>query len=543
MAKKKDMSIVDKAEKPKVYIDTIVFNDNTELKLNSNSIIVFTGANNSGKSQVLKDIEMCANKSGDYEMKIVKGCNFIFQGSILEEEFLRDNFIINQEGLYQMIEFEDSFKKNQLINYWNDSSMFWCIYRLFVRRISTIDRITASKAFSRIEYNHNSILKLYKNERKAQLVSDYFKKAFDCDLVINRNDLTSIPLHIGKAPNKKQFTIDRQEDYYNLIDKLPLLDAQGDGMRSFATLLLNAFTSNYSITLIDEPEAFLHPPQARILGKMISQINGDNRQIIISTHSEDFLLGLIDSGNVNISVIRINRDNKINHMSVLENDKLQKLWGNPILRYSNALSGVFHKLVVVCESDYDCLFYQAIIDAIYEKKNEISPDILFTHCGGKGRIKDIVSALKAVDVPVVAISDFDVINSSQIFKSMIESFGIDWDILLSNDMKTIYDSMNSKNSNGYDAWCQIKKIGKSGFTGKEPLAYERVEAICKTNGLFIVPVGEMECFDKTINKEKKDWVYSVLEKYDLSNEPKLEEARKFVMEIVEFGMRGIKRRR
>ena len=56
----------------------------------------------------------------------------------------------------------------------------------------------------------------------------------------------------------------------------------------------------------------------------------------------------------------------------------------------------------------------------------------------------------------------------------------------------------------------------------------------KTAGLFIGPVGEMECFDKTINKEKEEWVYHILENYDLATEPKLDEARKFVQAIVDY---------
>ena len=44
-------------EKPQIYFKNIRFNDDTELMLEKNSIVVFTGANNSGKSQVLKDIE------------------------------------------------------------------------------------------------------------------------------------------------------------------------------------------------------------------------------------------------------------------------------------------------------------------------------------------------------------------------------------------------------------------------------------------------------------------------------------------------------
>lgn len=101
---------------------------------------------------------------------------------------------------------------------------------------------------------------------------------------------------------------------------------------------------------------------------------------------------------LNVTVIRTDRMDSINKMSILQNVKIKKLWGNPLLRYSNILSGLFHEKVVVCESDYGCL------------------------------------------------------------------------------MKIIYDSMNAKCSGGYDAWDQIKKIGKAGFTGNEPAAYERVES-------------------------------------------------------------------
>ena len=130
--------------------------------------------------------------------------------------------------------------------------------------------------------------------------------------------------------------------------------------------------------------------------------------------------------------------------------------------------------------------------------------------------------------------DFDLLNSSQNFKPLAESLGAEWNVLLAEGMRTIFDSMNAKNSAGINAWEQIKKIGKAGFTGNEPAAYEKVEGICKSIGLFVVPVGEMEGFVKTINKEKKEWVYEVVEKYDLATDPKLEDARRFVAEIVEY---------
>ena len=51
---------------PQIFFKSITFNDNTKLNLEHNSIIVFTGANNCGKSQILKDAEnfLDASKGG-----------------------------------------------------------------------------------------------------------------------------------------------------------------------------------------------------------------------------------------------------------------------------------------------------------------------------------------------------------------------------------------------------------------------------------------------------------------------------------------------
>lgn len=522
-------------EKPQVFIKSIKFNDDTQLPISYNSVIVFAGANNSGKSQVLRDVETGLDESNSLPTIVIKDIEYDFLGTIDQATFLGERFNVNQQGYYEMFESGETFDKRNLQTYWQNRTFYNNLHMLFIKRLSTEDRLTSSNALTR-DYNpeQNPIYKLYQSESLAQKLSDYFRQAFGSDLIVNRNDMRTIPLHTGQAPDKTAFTILNQDEYYNQVTKLPKLQEQGDGMRSFVSILLYTFTSEYSITLIDEPEAFLHPPQARLLGKMLANNNPDNRQLLISTHSEDFLQGLLDTNSENVTVIRINRDSNINRMSVLQNDKIKKLWGNPILRYSNILSGLFHEKVIVCESDYDCLFYHAIMDAIYEHKNEIAPDILFTHCGGKTRIKDVVSALKAVNVSVVAICDFDLLNSKQNFEAITNSFGIDCRVTLSENMKIIYDSMNAKNSVANNVWNQIKKIGKAGFTGNEPAAYEKVEAACKSAGLFVVPVGEMECFDKTVNKEKKDWVYHVLENYDLATEAKLEEARKFVQEIVDY---------
>lgn len=65
-------------QKPQVYVKRMVFNDGTPLALNHSSIVVFTGANNSGKSQVLKDIENGLNKSFLFPTVVAQNLDYEF---------------------------------------------------------------------------------------------------------------------------------------------------------------------------------------------------------------------------------------------------------------------------------------------------------------------------------------------------------------------------------------------------------------------------------------------------------------------------------
>jgi ABC-type lipoprotein export system ATPase subunit len=91
-------------QKPQVFLKSITFNDDTQLPLNHNSVIVFTGANNSGKSQVLRDTEAGLDKSNSSPTIVIKDIEYDFIGTIDEAAFLRDRFNVDQKGNYQLFE-------------------------------------------------------------------------------------------------------------------------------------------------------------------------------------------------------------------------------------------------------------------------------------------------------------------------------------------------------------------------------------------------------------------------------------------------------
>ena len=515
-------------QKPQIFVNSIKYCDGHFQRLSHGSIIVFTGANNSGKSQVLRDIESKISDSRKPSV-IVSDLTIDYAGEF-DDSFIANKFRLGDNGHYYL---------DGSGSYIQDWKSMWISHslsllsKLFVNRLDTEERLIASKTkalYDGSPYDeHNSLHTVYESNEIEDMISRLFYDAFGESLIVNRRAGTNVSLHVGKRPSWKGER-DGEGLYYDAIKALPLLDKQGDGMRSFASILLDTFTSDHCVTLIDEPEAFLHPPQARILGKMLAKNNSSERQLFIATHSADFINGLLDADNDNVIVIRINRDGNTNHMDTLGNDKIKELWSNPLLRYSSILNGLFHEKMIVCESDYDCLFYRAILDSIFESDGKTAPDIMFTQCGGKDRMKDVVAALSALKVPVVAIPDFDIIDDSSKLKSLCNAFGINWNDV-SDYMSKVYDCINSE---GGVIRTLIKKNGSNIFTGEAPAAFDVVDKIFRSAGLFIVPVGDIESFDKTINKDKKDWVYAVLERGNLHSEITLENARNFIKSIANY---------
>ena len=154
-------------------------------------------------------------------------------------------------------------------------------------------------------------------------------------------------------------------------------------MRSFLGIVLFIYANQYTSMFIDEPESFLHPPQAKLMGSLIASNETSGRQLFISTHSKELLNGMLESGPDRIQVVRITRANDVNDFALLDVDDISKITSNTLLKYSDLINSLFHERTVLCESDSDCMFYQLIWDTV--RASEPTP--LFLPVGGKGRFK------------------------------------------------------------------------------------------------------------------------------------------------------------
>lgn len=354
---------------PRAYVKSLTFNDDTKIELSPNELVVIVGPNNTGKSATLREIEAKA-ASPRSETIIVKDMELDRTGDEagLEAWLLRTckkQVDRNRPSDPTFSRLGQTISQTRAIQSWtNSANGMQHLAPFFFYRLTTEARLAAAKPAGNIRLTADALSHpihyMQVDDKIEKRISEIFKQAFGIELIVHRNAGSVVPLHCGIRP-----TLEKGEDrvsvsYLRRLEHLPTLESQGDGMRAFVGILLHAFLVEHSCVLIDEPEAFLHPPQARLLARFLVEQELSKRQIFLATHSGDVLRGILDAGSSRVRVIRIQREGDVNRVAQLNQAQIRELWNDPLLRYSNVLDGIFHQHVVVCESDGDCRFYWPI---------------------------------------------------------------------------------------------------------------------------------------------------------------------------------------
>jgi predicted ATP-dependent endonuclease of OLD family len=549
------------------HINQITFNNDETVDINKNDIVIFVGSNNVGKSQALNDIYNLTNSKVSTviikEVKVEKSVKksllkYINEISILEEQENHNSFIRG---------FNYSFHSGSINNIENEYS-FYVTRDIFVSYLNTENRLLICKPAQLInrdqQKSHPIHFAAFEPEYRKML-SKKFKQAFGIALSPNIQFGQTIPLCMGELEKPTGDFSDVMEIVEALGDKLATykqVQDQGDGMRSFTGILLHLMLERYCIHLIDEPESFLHPPQANIMGRVIGELLSNEQQAFIATHSQDIIKGLLDVCPDRVKIIRITREGDINSFSILENAKFNEIWSDPLLKHSTIMDSLFASSTVLCEADSDCRMYSIILSHLKSKEGKYS-ETHFIHCGGKHRMAKIIPALKSLNVDFRVIPDCDVMNDENVFKGIIESCGGDW-----NNFQRDYNVISSGLSGGrnnihrddtkrfinklLDAsttahltkdeikeiytqlkittkWSQIKDVGFSAIpSGDATASFLTLNEKLKSLGVFLVPCGEIEQFIKDIGKHGPEWVNEVLETHTNFDDDTYKTIREFV---------------
>lgn len=557
-------------EKAGGFISKITFNNGVSFDVEENSIVVFVGPNNAGKSQTLKDIYSLSGKGQNSvvvsDIEITKSSASLFELLDSISTGRKDGGYTYYDVLGKRIVLNDF-----LSNSFPSSPYYESLRDLFITELNTAARLSICNppnSITRDAPKTHPIHYAAFEPGHRKWLSDNFKKAFNVEVTPNILNGATIPLCIGEpvllgdAYASEQ---ERLEDYAKVLNGYKQVQEQGDGIKSFTGILLYLMLDYFRTYLIDEPESFLHPPQARIMGQIIGETLSDDQQAFISTHSEDIIKGLIEACPERVTIVRITRDGDCNSFSILESEKLSSVWSDPLLKYSNIMSSLFHKTVVLCESDSDCRMYSLIEGHLKQAAGRYS-ETLFIHCGGKHRMARIASALRALDIDVRLIPDIDVMNDESVFSGILQAFGIDWDEVLA-DYKTIVSNLRNPREKVSRAqakvlisavldgsgeqflskdeitkinetvrtiskWKALKLSGAAAIpAGDAAQAFRRIDQMLRSHGIYIVPVGELERFITEVGGHGPDWTNRVLDTYPDLNDEVYTGIKRFISEM------------
>ena len=532
---------------PTVRFQTLEFSDGGVIEIALSDIVVLVGPNNAGKSVALEELEQWVR--GKSRSKVIKSAILHHTGTSDDfATYLDRHTQITDKGGSISIKgpgFSVGIGTNDIKTMWPTQILSFA--PLFCTRVKTETRITESNptpAFAVLKDTpSHPIHLLYQNDELEDTISKYFQKAFGKELIVFRLGGNEIPLLIGHRPTLTDGE-DRLSRTYNelLLTSSLQLSEQGDGMRSFASVILRLLASTTpSVLLLDEPEAFLHPPQARLLGEIIAQNKPTEAQLFIATHSPDVLHGLITIAPENLHVLRMQRDGNVNRVLELDKELVKEVSRDPLMMQSSVMSGVFHERVIICESDADCMFYSSVLN-VPKVHGDRYPDVLFIHANGKHRMATLAGTLVQLGVPVDVIADMDILNDINDLKKIVETLNGNWNEMASSarNFKTAIEEhkpwltgleikkgianilekvpetgpfpsdLQSKIGEQFrkaSPWDAIKQAGTHAIPADQAThQFSKLDSLCRAVGLWIVPVGEVEGFCKTIGGHGPKWV-------------------------------------
>ena len=416
-------------------------------------INVIVGPNNSGKSRVLKEIRDYL--SGDMnDIKIIEKIQYTFPRDFCElneaydigTKMIQDqygNWILKvytnkpNSGLDMNCSLESYFTRNinsigsswrdqftNVIASKNDVDFFNWFGALFFQYLGTEERLTICKTQRNygLDGNSTNFLSSFRFSKDLlENLASQVKRFFNKDIYLDSQTLGDrLVFRVGEDFDYIRNGSIRDEMEASQLFKEKRLDDQGDGFKSFVSTFLSLNHSQSDILLLDEPEAFLHPPLARQIGEMIGETQSENKTIFVATHSVEILKGILSKG-VDVNVIRITQPKPyVNDIKILDQAILNDILQNPLLRVSRVLEGVFCERVVITEAEADELVYQELIEKIFPESG-----LFFAHGQNKQTLTTIAELYQKIGIGYEIITDFDVIRKPSEFYRFLSLMPLD----------------------------------------------------------------------------------------------------------------------
>ncbi|MGQ2907445.1 MAG: ATP-dependent nuclease [Aliihoeflea sp.] len=502
------------------------------LNLASPSCTIFVGPNNSGKSLILREIVNFCSIGQNRTNFILDQLRFrphsdddaksTLADWMLEpkhgEDVNADTAIIKYGSSRNHVHIPHFLDAMKAPNANDHRRSHYAKYyaRKFLLNLDGPGRIQLVNAQDRgdLKDPSNSFARIFTDDSRRANIRDMLHDALGLYLGFDMSEGSQLVLRYGNSEPPPERRV--EDDTLNWMKQALHIDQVSDGVKAFTGILIELRAGDPRVIVIDEPEAFLHPALAFKLGKEIARTAGDvGKHVFVSTHSPQFLMGAIQSGAA-INVVRLTFQNGVGTARVLENNDVQLMMRDPLLRSANALAGVFYENVLVAESDADRAFYQEINERLIEHStNRGAPNTLFLNANGKDSVHRIVRPLRKLGIPVAAVLDIDALNPATDLGPHLEACGY----------PKPFDYVRQQRGSSWQALIETGKSPKSdgGISLLSGTELEKVENLLDTldkYGLFILRHGEVEHWLPGLRvKRNKKWLHQIFAA--LGSDPKL----------------------
>jgi hypothetical protein len=361
------------------------------------------------------------------------------------------------------------------------------------------------------------------SEDDAAMIAATVKAAFDTNLVLGDTKFSELEYRVGKAVPQNADRHERDKE----LAQLAKLDDQGDGLRSFCGIVAAIALIKRPIITIDEPEAFLHPPQAYLIGRAIGELSGRGVQFFVATHSADVLRGILSIVG-DATIVRFSEEDDIFSSHVMDPGKLREITSDPMLSSARVLDGLFYTGVAITEADGDAILYRSVLETIDQ-----SASIGFVNSYSKQLSGRIAKVFHSARVPCAVLVDFDMLRVRDEFRKIFEGLGGTWADIdgdfrdftaaiegvetaesrlsavlhmleeVKKEMKPDMDAVSqirllrrrlSEVRDRASLWHALKKHGRNALPKPARQPYLEINEQCRRVGLFITTEGDREAW-------------------------------------------------
>ena len=363
----------------------------------------------------------------------------------------------------------------------------------------------------------NPLNRLLRSDDARQSLRRRVHEAFGEYLVIDVTSFVATKLKMSSSDPGDHELSPLKPESIEYFRRTRSIEDFSDGVKSFVGLLSAVMSSEYLVMLVDEPEAFLHPPLARRLGQNLHQLARDRAaHILAATHSADFLMGCIQAS-LDVNIVRLTYRQGVPTARLLPVLELKQMMLDPLLRSTGTLSALFHEGAVVCEGDSDRAFYQEINERLLRQKQG-AEDCLFMNAHSKQAVHRIIGTLRKMGVPAAAVVDLDLLHDEKVLKELLTAAGAEPATI--NSLGMIKGEFNRnfypEGADREKCKARLKSQGINLLSAKQQESMRQLffKPLAQL-GIFVVPTGELESWltDLLPNRQpaKQGWLHTIFE--------------------------------